>query len=68
MMTETARIFDHYRAVALIMSSPDPSAHKRIGRGVRKFDSAVCDKEKHHAMLAGTYAKFKRNPAIKITF
>ena len=49
----------------LIISSPDPSAHKRIGRGVRIFDSAVWDREKQNAVLSGTYAKFTRNPAMK---
>ena len=41
MMAEKARLFQDRRAEELIMSSPDPSAHKRIGRGVRKFDNAV---------------------------
>ena len=41
MMTEkTMRLKDH-RAVELIMSSPDPSAHKRICRGVRNFNSIL---------------------------
>ena len=35
MMAGKARIFKDHRAAELIMSSPDPSAHKRIGRGVR---------------------------------
>ena len=41
MIAEKARLFNDYRAVELIMTSPDPSTHKRIGRGVRNFDSAV---------------------------
>ena len=47
------------------MSSPDPNAHKRIGRSVRNFDSAVWDKEKQNAVLSGNYAKFAQNPAMK---
>ena len=45
MMAEKARLFKGHRAVGLIMSSPDPSTHKRIGRGVRNFDSVVWDRE-----------------------
>ena len=47
------------------MSSPDPSTHKRIGGGVRNFDSAVWDREKKNAVLSGNYAKFTQNPAMK---
>ena len=64
-MAEKASLFQDYRAVELIMSSPDPSTHKRIGRGVRNFDSVVGDREKHNAVLSGTYVKFTLNPAIK---
>ena len=42
------------------MSLPHPSIHKRIGRGVRNFDSAGWD----NAMFSGTYAKFTQNPAM----
>ena len=41
MMAEKARLFQDRRAEELIMSSPDRSAHTRIGRGVRNFDNAV---------------------------
>ena len=47
------------------MSSPDPSTHKRIGRGVRNFESAAWDREKQNAVLSGNYAKFTQNPAMK---
>ena len=47
------------------MSSPDPSTHKRIGRGVRNFESAVWDREKKNAVLSGNYAKFTQNPVMK---
>ena len=47
------------------MSSPRPRTRKRIGRGMRNFDSAVGDKEKQNAVLSGTYAKFAQNPAMK---
>ena len=47
------------------MSSPDPSTHKRIGRGVRNIGCAVGDRERQNAVLSGTYAKFMHNPAMK---
>ena len=64
-MAEKASLFKEHRAVELIMSSPDPSTHKRIGRNVRNFDSAVWDREKQNAVLSGNYAKFTQNPAMK---
>ena len=66
MMAEKARIFNDHRAVELIMSSSDPSTHKRVGRGVRNFDTAVWDGEKQNAVLSGNYAKFTQNPAMKL--
>ena len=65
MMAKNTRIFQDHRAVKLIMSSPDPSTHKRIGRGVHNYDSAVGDWERINAVLSGTYAKFTQNPAMK---
>ena len=64
-MTTKARPFNDHRAVGLIMSSPDPSTHKRIGRGVRNFDSAVWDREKQNAVLPGNCFEFTQNPAMK---
>ena len=65
-MAEKAGLFRDHRAVELIMSSPDPSTHKRVGRDVRNFDSAVWDREKQNAVLSGTYGKFTQNPAMKL--
>ena len=65
MMAAKARFFKDHRAVELFMSSPDPSAHKRIGRGVRNFDSAAWDREKQNAVLFGNYAKSTQNPVMK---
>ena len=56
-MAGKARVFNDHRAAELIMSSPDPSAHKHIGGGVRNFDSAAWDREEQHAVLSGKYAK-----------
>ena len=65
MMDAKARFFKDHRTVELVMSSPDPSAHKRIGRGVRNFDSAAWDREKQHAVISGKYARFTQTPAMK---
>ena len=65
-MAEKARLFKDHRAMELIMSSLDPSTHKRVGGGVSNFDSAVWDREKQNAVLSGTYAKFTQNPAMKL--
>ena len=64
MIAEKTRLFQDHRAVGLIMSSPRLSTRKRIGPGVRNFDSAVGDREKQSAVLSGTYAEFMQNPAI----
>ena len=68
MMAEKPSFFQDHLAVELIMSSPDPSTHKRIGRGVRNFDSVAWDGEKQKAVLVGTYVKFTQIFAMKITF
>ena len=47
------------------MSSPDPRDHKRIGRGVHKFNCAVCDRLREDAVLAGPFSEFTQNPAMK---
>ena len=48
------------------MSSSDASTHKRVGQGVRNFDTAVWDKGKKNAVLSGNYAKFTQNSAMKL--
>ena len=65
-MAEKARLFKDHRAVELIMLSSDPSTHKRVGRGVRNFDTAVWGREKQNAVFSGNYANFTRNPAMKL--
>ena len=65
MVAENARTFKEHHAVELIMSSPDLSTHKCVGRGVRNFGSAGWDREKQSAVLSGTYAEFTQSPAMK---
>ena len=47
------------------MSASDPSKHKRVGRGVRKFDTAAWDREKQHAVLSGNNDNCTPAPAMK---
>ena len=64
-MAEKARLFQDHRAEELIMSSPDPRVHKRIGRGMRNFETAIWDRFRENAILAGNFAKFSQNPIMK---
>ena len=63
MMVEKVRLYKDHSAIRLIMSSPDPDTHKRIGRDVRNFDSAVWDREKQNVVFSGNFAKFTQKPA-----
>ena len=65
MMAEKARLFQDRRAEELIMSSPDPSAQKRIGRVVRNFGNEVWDRVREDAVLADNFVKFSQNPTMK---
>ena len=65
MMAEKTRRFQDRRTVELLMSSPDPSAHKLIGRSVCNFDKAVWDRVRDDAVLAGNFVSFSQNPIIK---
>ena len=60
-MAETARLFQDRRAEDLILSSPDPSAHKRTGH----VDNAVWDRVREYAALAGNFAKISQSPTMK---
>ena len=61
-MAEKVTPFKHHRSVELIMSSPDPSTHKRVGRGVRNLVSAVWDREKQMPWYLATTPKSHRIP------
>ena len=50
-MAEKAYLFQDSRVEVLIMSSPDPSTHKRIGRGVYHFDNTVWDRVRKDAVI-----------------
>ena len=65
MLAEKAHLFHDDRAVELIMLSPDPRVHKRIGRGVCIFGPHIYDRVREDAVLAGIFAKFTHNPVMK---
>ena len=65
-MAVKARLFKDHRAVEFIMSSSDASTHKRVGRGVRSFDTAVWDRDKQNTVLSGNYAKLTQNATMNI--
>ena len=60
-----ARLFQDRRAEELMISSPDPRAHKPIGRGVGNFDNTSWDHVREDAVLAGTSANFSQNMSMK---
>ena len=65
MMAEKARLFLDHGAAERIMASSDPREHKRLGRGVHNCDCAVWDRVREDAVLAGAFANFTRNLAMK---
>ena len=50
--------FQDHHAKKFMMSSPDPRAYKRIGRGVHIFYYAIQDHVRDDAVLTGIFAKF----------
>ena len=62
MMAEKNRLFNEHRAAELIMSSPDPRTHKRIGRGVRNFDSAAWDRGKQNCHVIWQLRQIQAEP------
>ena len=62
MMAAKDRVFQDRSTEELIMSSPNLCAHKRIGRVVRNFDNAICDRVREDAALAGTFAQVLTKP------
>ena len=64
-MAEKARTFQDRRAEELIMSSPDPRAHQRTGRGVREIDYAIWARDEGDDVLARPFSQFLQNPVIK---
>lgn len=54
MTAKKTRLLQEHHVINLFMTSPDPLAHKRIGRAVRIFDSVIWHRVQKDAVLAGT--------------
>ena len=65
MVAETTSFFQDRGAEELIMPSPDARPHKHIGRGVPHFDNVIWYLVREDVVLAGTFAKFSQNPAMR---
>lgn len=52
----------------LIQQAQTPHEAKRLGRGVKGFDSAEWDRVKYHYMMEAITAKFTQNPTLKSWF
>ena len=64
MMAEKARLFGDAEARAAILSNPSPEAAKKLGRGVRGFDSAHWNQHCFEIVTRGNLAKFSQNPPL----
>ena len=65
MMAETARCFQDHDAAARVVASPDPREQKRLGRRAHNFDCVIWHRVQEYAVVAGTFARFAKNPAMK---
>ena len=58
MMHGKARLFDDAEVAAEILATPDPRAHKALGRKVRGFDDRRWKASREGIVYAGSRAKF----------
>ena len=65
MMHGKARLFDDAEVAAEILATPDPRAHKALGRKVRGFDDRRWKAAREDIVYAGSRAKFTQNPALR---
>ena len=63
MMATKAKIFKDYGVLQEIMAVTDPRDHKKLGRQIKNFDSAIWDEHKEDVVYDGNLAKFTQNPA-----
>ncbi|CAM9591387.1 unnamed protein product [Laminaria digitata] len=61
MMAAKASLFGDRDALAQIMATDIPSAHKQLGRGVRGYDSDMWNAQKKAIVKRGSYEKFAQN-------
>lgn len=64
MMAGKARLFGDDDALAQIMATDSPSAHKKLGRGVRGYDTDTWNAHKKSIVMRGSYEKFRQNPLM----
>ena len=64
MMAEKARLFGDLDALAMILATDIPSAHKKLGRGVRGYDRDTWNWQKKAIVMRGSLAKFDQNPIM----
>ena len=62
MMAEKARLFGDDHHLALILASPSPKEHKRLGRLVQGFVHKRWLQHRSEIVIRGNMAKFGQNP------
>lgn len=65
MMAKKALVFKDYESYVLIINESDPDKCKKLGRGVRNFDSMFWDTSKEEVVYNANYAKFSQNESLK---
>ena len=65
MMAEKARLFDDGDAELAILKAKSPGEAKKIGRQVKNFDQSIWEAHRFQIVVAGNFAKFGQNPALK---
>jgi ribA/ribD-fused uncharacterized protein len=61
MMAKKAELFGDELSLRLILAATEPSEHKKLGRAVKNFDSAVWEAACEGIVRDGNYAKFTQN-------
>lgn len=65
MMAKKALVFKDFESYVLIINESDPDKCKKLGRGVRNFDSELWDSCKEDVVYNANYAKFSQNESLK---
>jgi ribA/ribD-fused uncharacterized protein len=65
MMAQKAELFGDQETLAAILSSPDPSQAKSLGRRVRGFDEERWIAHRFDTAVHGNVAKFSQNPELE---
>jgi hypothetical protein len=65
MMAEKARMFADHEVRASILTAGTPAQAKKLGRGVRRFDSEVWEAARFEIVVRGNMEKFSQNDPLK---